>query len=50
MTDGKFQKNLLHTSLFWKPFLPVSEDAYGIEYLSCNLAILYKYNTKLLAK
>ena len=44
-------KNILwHTFLFWKPFLLVSENAYGIEYLPCNFGILYKCNTKLLAK
>ena len=41
MTDGKFEEILWHTSLFWKPFLLVSEDTYGTEYLPCNLAILY---------
>ena len=41
MTDGKFKEILWHTFLFWKPFLLVSEDAYGIEYLPCNLAIPY---------
>ena len=44
------KKNLWHTSLFWKPFLLVPEDAYDIEYLPCNLAVLYKHNIKLLAK
>ena len=44
------KKFLWHTSLFWKPFLLVSEDDYGIEYLPCNLAILYKCNIELLAK
>ena len=33
MTDEKFKEVLWHTSLFWNPFLLVSEDAYGIEYL-----------------
>ena len=41
---------LWHTSLFWKPFLLVSEDAYGTKYLPSNMAILYKCNIKLLAK
>ena len=50
MNDGKFEEILWHTSLFWKPFLLVSEDAYGIEYLPCNLEILYKCNIELLAK
>ena len=39
MTDRKFKEILWHTSLFWKPFLLVSEDAYGIEYLPSNLAM-----------
>ena len=50
MTDGKFQEVLWHTSLFWKPFLLVPEDAYGIEHLPSNMAILYKCNIKLLVK
>ena len=50
MTDGKFEEILWHTSLFWNPFLLVPEDAYEIEYLPCNLAILYKCNIKLPAK
>ena len=49
-TDGKFKEVLLHISLFWKPFLLVPEDPYGTEYLSSNMAILYKCNIKLLAK
>ena len=40
-TDGKFKEILWHTSLFWKPFLLVSEDA-------SNMAILYKCNTECL--
>ena len=32
-TDGKLKEVLWHTSLFWKSFLLVPEDAYGIEYL-----------------
>ena len=49
-TDGKFKEVLWHTSLFWKSFLLVPEDAYGIEYLPSYLAVLYKCNIKLLAK
>ena len=43
MTDRKFKEILWHTSLFWKPFLFVSKDAYGIEYLPSYLAVLYKH-------
>ena len=32
MTDTKFKEILWHTSLFQKPFLIISKDAYGIEY------------------
>ena len=46
----KFKEILWHTSLFWKPFILVSKNAYGIEYLPSYLAILYKCNIKLLAK
>ena len=35
---------------FGKPFLLVPENAYGIEYLTSNMAILYKCNVKLLTK
>ena len=44
------KKNFWHTSLLWKPFLLVPEDAYGFEDFPCNLAILYKCNIKLLTK
>ena len=47
MTDRKFKEVLWHTSLFWKPFLLVPEDAYGTEYLPSNMAVLYKCNIKL---
>ena len=47
---GKFKKILWHTSLFWKPFLLVPKNAYGIEYLPSYLAVLYKCNIKLLTK
>ena len=50
MTDRELKEILCHTSLLWKPFLFVSEDAYGIEYLPSYLAVLYKCNIKLLAK
>ena len=46
----KFKEILWHTSLFQKPFLFVSKDAYGIEYLPSYLAVLYKHNIKLLSK
>ena len=32
MTDGKFKEVLWHTSLLWKPFLLIPEDANGIEH------------------
>ena len=41
---------LWHTSLLWKPFLFVSKDAYGIEYLPSYLAVLYKCDIKLFTK
>ena len=41
-TDRKFKEVLWHTSLFWKSFLLVPEDAYGTEYLPSNMAVLYK--------
>ena len=44
------KKILWHTSLFRKPILFVSKDAYGIEYLPSYLAVLYKCNIKLLTK
>ena len=44
------KKILWHTSLFRKPLLFVSEDAYGIEYLSSYWAVLYKCNIKLLTE
>ena len=50
MTNGKFKEILWHTSLFWKPFLLVPEDAYGTEYLPSNMTVQYKCNIKLLAK
>ena len=49
-TDRKFKEILQHASLFWKPFLFVSKDAYGIEYLPSYLAVLYKCNIELFAK
>ena len=48
MTDRKFEEVLWHSSLLWKPLLPVTKNAYGIEHLPCNLAVLYKCNIKLL--
>ena len=50
MTNRKFEEILWHTSLFWKPILLIPEDAYMIEYLPCNLAILYQSNIELLAE
>ena len=32
MTDGKFKEVLWHTSLLWKPFLLIPEDANGIKH------------------
>ena len=31
-TDRKFKEVLWHTSLLWKPFLLIPEDAYGFEH------------------
>ena len=50
MTDGKFKEVLWHTSLLWKPFILVPENAYGFEHFPSDLAILYKCNTKLFTK
>ena len=50
MTDRNFKKVLWHTSLLQKPFLLVPEDANGIEHFPHNLALLHKYNIKLLTK
>ena len=44
------KKVLWHTSLFWKSFLLIPKNAYGIEYLPSYLVVLYKCNIKLLAK
>ena len=44
------KKFFWHTSLFRQPFLFVSEDAYGIEYLPSYLAVLHQCNIELLAK
>ena len=49
-TDGKFKEVLWHSSLLWKPFLLIPEDAYGLEHYPCNLAVLHKCNIKLLTK
>ena len=50
MTDQKLKEILWHTPLFWKPFLLVSKDAYGIKHLPSYLAVLYKCNIELFAK
>ena len=50
MTDQELKEILWHTSLLWKPFLFVSKDAYGIEYLPSYLAVLYKCNIELFTK
>ena len=36
-----------HTSLLWKPFLLIPEDASGIEHFPHNLAVLHKCKFKL---
>ena len=46
----KFKEILWYTSLLWKPFLLVPENAYGFEYFPCNLAVLHQCNIKLLTK
>ena len=50
MTDRVLKELLWHTSLLWKPFLLVPEDAYGFEHFHHNLAVLYKCNIKLPTK
>ena len=39
-----------HSSLLWKFFLLIPEDAYGFEHFPHNLAVLHKCNIKLLTK
>ena len=39
-----------NTSLLWKPFLLIPEDANGFEHFPCNLAVLHKCSIKLLTK
>ena len=46
-TDGKFKEVLWHTSLLWKPFLLIPQDANGIKHFPHNLAVLHKCNIKL---
>ena len=42
MTFREFKKILWNFVVFWYNFIPVSENAYGIEYITINLAIIYK--------
>ena len=41
LTENSKKEILWHTSLFRKPILFVSKDAYGIEYLPSYLAVLH---------
>ena len=47
MTDRKLKEVLWHSSLLWKSFLLIPEDAYGFEHLPNNLVVLLKCNIKL---
>ena len=50
MTNRKFKEVLWHTSLLWRPFLYIPEDANGFEHFPHNLAVIHKCNIKLLTK
>ena len=43
----KFKEILQNTSIFWQFFIPISKNAYGIEHLTINMAIIYQLNLKL---
>ena len=43
-TLRKFQKILQYIALFWKHIIHISKNAYGIEYLTFHMAVLYKCN------
>ena len=40
-TIRKFKEILWNTSIFWHFFLPISKNAYGIEHLTINMAIIH---------
>ena len=40
----KIQRNIAEYYIFWKCIIHISEKAYGLEYLTIKLAILYKCN------
>ena len=46
----KFQKVLWNITIFWLHFILISKNTYEIEYISINLAILYKHNFRLFTK
>ena len=43
----KFKDILQNTSIFWQFFIPISKNAYGIEHLTINMAIIHQLNLKL---
>ena len=43
-TFGRFEKILWYIIIFQKHLVHISENAYGIEYITFNLAIIYKHN------
>ena len=45
-TFRRFQKILQYITLFWKCIIHISKNAYGIEYLIFDMAVLYKYNLR----
>ena len=38
---------LWNTSIFWQFFIPISKNAYGIEHLTINVAIIHQLNLEL---
>ena len=46
----RFEKILWYITIFGKCIIHISENAYGIEYFTLNLAIRYKCNVRLFAK
>ena len=43
----KLKEILWNTSIFWQFFIPISKNAYGIEHLTINMAIIHQLNLKL---
>ena len=47
---GIFKKKLQYITIFWKHIIYISEKAYGIEYFTFNLAIIYTHNLRMSTK